>query len=165
MSRSFSPMFSFKSFTASLLTCKSLIHFELIIVSGIIWGPIPLFCRWLSSSSSTIRKIEEAIPSLLSILGSWRCLDWTFTKINKNTCQGHLTCQICYPLKNSLNLFTVLWRTFGLYQVVSVLRSLKIISLEFPGTLLGKGPAFSLLWCGFEPWLGNLRMPQAWQKK
>ena len=41
MSKSISPMFSSKSFIASGLTFKSLIHFEFIFVSGV--GKCPSF--------------------------------------------------------------------------------------------------------------------------
>ena len=35
---------------------------------------------------------------------------------------------------------------------------------EFPGGLLVKDPALSLLWLGFDPWPGNFCMLQAWPK-
>ena len=37
--------------------------------------------------------------------------------------------------------------------------------LEFPGGLTVYNSALSLLWCRFDPWLGNFFMPQAWPKK
>ena len=35
----------------------------------------------------------------------------------------------------------------------------------FPGGLMVKDPALSLLWLGFDPWPGNFRMPGAAEKK
>ena len=36
--------------------------------------------------------------------------------------------------------------------------------LEFPGDLVVKDPALSLLWLGFDPWQGNFHMPWVWLK-
>ena len=35
----------------------------------------------------------------------------------------------------------------------------------FPDGLVVKDPMLSLLWCGFDPWLGNLHILWAWPKK
>ena len=35
---------------------------------------------------------------------------------------------------------------------------------EFPGGLVVKNPALSLLWLGFQPWPGNFCMTWAWPK-
>ena len=37
--------------------------------------------------------------------------------------------------------------------------------LVFPGGLVAKDLALSLLWHRFNPWPGNFRMPQAWPKQ
>ena len=48
----------------------------------------------------------------------------------------------------------------------------KVAGWEFPGGLVGKDLALSLLWLGsllwrgeFDPWAGNFHMPQVWPKK
>ena len=41
---------------------------------------------------------------------------------------------------------------------------LKNTSFEFPGDLAIKDLALSLLWLGFEAWLGDLYMPWVWPK-
>ena len=42
---------------------------------------------------------------------------------------------------------------------------LKYNSWGFPGGLVDKDLLLSLLWPGFDPWLGNFCMPQLWQNK
>ena len=67
ISKFFPPMLSSKNYKASCLMFKSLIHFELIFVSGYDRGPI--FFSMCQPSFST-SFIEETILSSLSILGS-----------------------------------------------------------------------------------------------
>ena len=61
MSRSFSPVFSSRSFMVSGFTFKSSIHFKFIFMSGIRWGPDSFFCMWTSSFPRTIKKINMLI--------------------------------------------------------------------------------------------------------
>ena len=41
----------------------------------------------------------------------------------------------------------------------------KKMLLEFPGGLVVTDSVLSLLWHRFDPWPGNVCMPQAWKKK
>ena len=43
--------------------------------------------------------------------------------------------------------------------------SRKKVLAEFPGGLVVKDLALSLLWRGFDPWPGNFLMPWGWPKE
>ena len=69
MSRSLPPMFSSKSFIVSGLVLKSLIHFELIFVYGVRYGPVSFFAWGCPVFPTSF--IEETLLSLLYVLGSF----------------------------------------------------------------------------------------------
>ena len=62
-------MLSFRNFVVAGVTFKSLIHFELIFVSGVSQGP-SLILLHMNIIFSPVSFIEETASSPLSVLGS-----------------------------------------------------------------------------------------------
>lgn len=68
-------VFSYRAFMVSSITCKSVVHFELILVYGVRRRCSPSFCTYLSRFPRTIYRLVYLYPIVCSCLLCQRVID------------------------------------------------------------------------------------------